>query len=483
VQGRPRDGGGDSEFGSMAHRYKPYEPDQPHLLPACPQDWMRPDHLAYCVRDVVDQLDLSALDAGYSDDGRGAAAFPPRMMVSLILYAWSNDIYSSRRIARLCVDDLGGRYLAAGYQPDHRTINDFKLRHGAALKQLFVQSLRLCQEAGMVSLGHVSLDGSKLAANASKHKAMSYGRMVEEEARLQAEVGQMMERAAQADAAEDAQFGKDNPGVLFDEEIARRQSRLEKLREAKAALEAEVRAAAEAKQAEREAKEREREAAGKGKLGGKRPADPDTVCPKDKAQRNFTDPDSRIMKGGDGSWVQGYNGQAAVDKDHQVIVGCDLTNMAADAPHLAPMMEQVVENTGAVPDKASADPGYFSAANVEYLEAQGIEAYIPPDRQRHGSPAEPADPLPVEVLAGMSAADRQRHQVSTAAGRAEYAHRKCTVEPTFGQVKGCPGSPGFRGFLRRGLEKCRQDWSLVCAVHNIKKLIRFRLAQQAPAAA
>ncbi len=189
------------------------------------------------------------------------------------------------------------------------------------------------------------------------------------------------------------------------------------------------------------------------------------------------------MKSSAAGWVQGYNGQIVVDKDHQVIVAEELTNLAADAPHLPEMMAQVIENTGAVPDKASADAGYFSEANVEYLEAQGITPFIPPDRQRHGSPAAPAEPLPQDVLAQMSVADRQRHQISTAAGRAEYAHRKCTVEPTFGQIKGCPGSPGFRCFLRRGLEKCRQDWSLMCAVHNIKKYIRFRLAQTAPATA
>lgn len=444
---------------------------------------MREDHLAYCVRDVVAQLDLSAMDAVYADDPRGAPPFPPSMMVSLLLYAWCNNIYSSRRIAGLCVDDLGGRYLAAGHQPDYRTINDFKLRHGQALRGLFLQSLCLCMKAGMVSLGHVSLDGSKLAANASKHKAMSYGRMVEDEARLQAEVDDMMRRASEVDAIEDAQYGKESPGSLFAEEIARRESRLAKLREAKAALEAEVRAAAEAKQAERAAKERAREEAGQGRLGGRKPKDPDEARPGDKAQRNFTDPESRMMKSGSSGWVQGYNGQAAVDKDYQVIVACDLTNQAADAPHLQPMSDQILENTGKAPGKVSADPGYFSGPNVEYLEAQEIEVLIPPDRQRHGSPAAPAEPLPAEVLVGMSVADRQRHAVSTAYGRAEYAHRKCTVEPVFGQIKGCPGTPGFRAFLRRGLEKCIEDWGMVCAAHNFRKYFRFKRAERLAAAA
>jgi transposase len=467
----------------MAHDFRSYAPDQPYLLPPDPRDWLSEDHLAYCVRDLVQELDLSAFVAAYSRDGRGAAPFSPRLIVSLFLYAWCNDIFSSRQIARLCTDDLGGRFLAAGHTPDHRTLNTFRLQNGEALRGLFLQSLRLCQRAGMVSLGHVALDGSKIAANASKHKAMSYGRMVETEARLEAEVDQMMQRAAAADAAEDAAFGKENAGSLFDEEVARRQGRLAKLREAKAALEAEAKAAAQAARERREAEERARAEAGQPKKGGKKPPDPETVVPKEKAQRNFTDPESRIMKGGDGSWVQGYNAQAAVDRDHQVIVACDLTNQAADAPHLPGMLLQVTTNTGCKPDEASADAGYFSEANVQEVEAQHIQALIPPDRQRHGTFAAPVAPLPVEELAKLTVAERQRHLLSTPSGRAAYAQRKITVEPTFGQIKGSPGAPGFRGFLRRGLEKCRQEWGWTCATHNFQKYFRFQRALVGAAAA
>ena len=462
----------------MAHDFRPYAPDQPYLLPPDPRDWLSEDHLAYCVRDLLDHLDLSAFTAAYSRDGRGAPAFSPRMLVGLFLYAWSNRIYSSRQIARLCTDDLGGRYLAAGYTPDFRTLSVFRLQHGEALRGLFLQSLRLCQEAGMVSLGHVALDGTKLAANASKHKAMSYGRMVETEARLEAEVVEMLRRAAAADAAEDAQFGKENPGSLFGEEIARRERRLAKLREAKAALEAEARAAAQAAKEQREAEERARAEAGQRKKGGRKPKDPESVRPAAKVQRNFTDPESRIMKGGDGAWVQGYNAQAAVDRDHQVIVAADLTNQAADAPHLPEMLAQVTANTGGKPDALSADPGYFSAANVAVLEGAQIQALIPPDRQRHGTPIDPVAPLPAEALAALSVAERQRHRLSTTAGRAAYAHRKTTVEPALGQIKGCPAAPGFRGFLRRGWEKCRQEWSWICATHNFGKYFRFQRARQ-----
>jgi transposase len=461
----------------MAHRFRPYAPEQPFLLPPDPSAWLSEDHLAYCVRDLVQQLDLAPFRAGYSCDGRGAPPYAPSLLVSLLLYAWCQQIYSSRQIERLCTDDLGGRYLAAGHRPDHRCISDFRLRHGGALRGLFLQSLRLCQAAGMVSLGHVALDGSKFAANASKHKAMSYGRMVEAEAHLAAEVEAMLTQAAQVDAAEDQAFGQEERGSPLGEELARRQSRLAKLREAKAALEAEARAAAEAAQQRRAAAEAERLAAGQPKKGGRNPQAPDQVRPQAKAQRNFTDPESRIMKGGDGGWVQGYNAQAAVDRDQQVIVACDLTAQAADAPHLPAMTTQVIANTGCRPDGISADPGYFSAGNIAVLEREAIQALIPPDRERHGSPQEPAAPLPEAVLAGLTVEQRQRHLLSTAAGRGEYRHRKTTVEPTFGQIKGCPAAPGFRGFLRRGLGKCQQEWSWVCAAHNFRKYFRFRQRQ------
>jgi transposase len=461
----------------MARHFRPYTPEQPHLLPPAPQDWLSEDHLAYAVRDVVQELDLAGFYDAYARE-RGAPPFDPELLVCLLLYAWCHQVYSSRKVARLCRDDLGGRFLAAGHTPDHRCINAFRLRHAEALTALFLQSVRLCQQAGMVSLVHLAVDGTKMAANASKHKAMSYGRMEEEEGRLTAEIRKMLQRAAEEDAQEDQEHGPEAPGSLFSEEIARRKSRLEKLREAKAVLEAQVREAAAQKMAEREAKERERAAAGKRKLGGKKPPDPEMVKPKDKAQRNFVDPESRIMKGGDGAFIQGYNGQAAVDADHQVITACDLTDQAADAPHLQVLVAQSVVNTGCHPDTCSGDPGYFSADNVTALEGAGIEVLIPPDRQRHGTPTDPAPPLPPDVLETLSVADRMRHQTSTAAGRAGYANRKKTVEPTFGQIKGCPGHPGFRQFLRRGLEKCKQEWHWVCAAHNFLKYMRMTLSAQ-----
>jgi transposase len=461
----------------MAHDFRPYQPDQLHLLPVDPREWLPDDHLVYLIRDLVDQLDLSAIECGYSQDGRGAPAYPPAMMVALLLYSWSNHVFSSRKIARMCQEDLGGRYLAAGHLPDHRTINDFRLRHGDALAGLFVQSLQLCQRAGMVSLGHVALDGTKLAANARKHKAMSYGRMVEEEARLEKEVAAMLQRAEAADREEDGRFGKEGTGSGLSEELARRESRLTNLRQAKTALEAEAREAAEVKRAEWEADQQTRIDAGQRQKGGRPPKDPETVTPKEKAQRNFTDPESKIMKAGTGGWIQGYNGQAAVDADHQVIVACDLTDQAADAPHLPEMIDQVEVNTGGRPDELSGDAGYFSEANITALESREIGALIPPDRERHGRQERPEEPLTEEEQAKLSVAERQRHRLSTEAGRQRYAKRKITVEPVFGQVKGGPTAPGFRGVLRRGLRKCRQEWQWVCATHNFLKYFRFQRGQ------
>ena len=458
----------------MSTQYQMYCPDIPSLLPASAQEWLPEDHLAYVVRDVARSLDLTAIHLWYSSDPRGARPFDPLMMVSLLLYAWCSDIYSSRRISMLCIGDLGGRYLAAGQQPDFRTISKFRLRHGEALADLFVQSVRLCQSAGMVSLGHVAVDGTKLAANASKHKAMSYGRMVRTESDLRAEIAEIERRSNAVDSMEDALFGAENAGIDLPKELKFRETRLARILEAKVQLELEARQAAEARAAKREAKRPKDD--GKPRRGPK-PKDPATVLPPDTAQRGFTDPDSRIMKAGTGEYLQGYNAQAAVDCDHQVIVGCDLTNMAADAPHLQPLMKQVAENTGGMPVEVSADAGYFSAANVASQTTPYCQPYIPPDRQKHGrsATAENSDC----TTDAPSAASRMRQLLSTPEGRNAYANRMKTVEPVFGQIKGCPGSPGLRQFLRRGLPKALQEWRWRCAAHNIKKYMRHQLALNA----
>jgi transposase len=441
---------------------------------------MPEDHLAYQIRDLVQALDLSAIHRWYRKDPRGALPLDPVMMVSIQLYAWCSDVYSSRNTARLCISDLGGRYLAAGHQPDFRTISTFRLRHGEALTDLFLQSVRLCQEAGMVSLGHVAIDGTKLMANASKHKAMSYGRMAQAEENLRAEIAQIQRRCEEEDAHEDTLFGKEKPGYDLPQKLKFRQSRLEHILKAKAKLEAEAKAAAVAKASERERERQERskddDDADKPRRGRK-PKDLNTAVPKDSAQSNFTDPESRIMKSGTGDWIQGYNGQAAVDSDHQIIVACELTNMAADAPHFQPMVEQVVNNTGAEPVQTSSDSGYFSRQNVENTVSPFGEVLIPPDRMTHSQAGAAALAALAERQhdgSDLSCADRMRERLSTAEGQQAYGMRKKTVEPVFGQIKGSPGSPGFRQFLRRGIVKCRQEWHWICAASNFLKYIRFQ---------
>ena len=443
-------------------------------MPPSPRDWLPEDHLAYLVLDVVSLLDMKPFLASYSTDGRGAPAYSPIMMTSLLLYGWCRHVYSSRKLEALCHEDVGARVIVAGHQPDHRSINLFRLRHGKALTTLFEQSVKLCQRAGMVSLVHVAIDGTKVEANASKRKAMSYGRMVEEEARLQAEIDGYLRRAQEEDAADDALFGPDQNGPALPDELRRHESRLAKIRGAMATLEAEAQAAAAAKHQKR----LEKELLSNKPMSGRKPdIDP---TPKDSAQRSFTDPDSRIMKGADGAFIQAYNGQAAVDEDHQIIVACLLSQDANDKRLLTPMVEQTIAQTGAKPDVALADPGYYSEENVADMEALGVTALIPPDKERCGTPTNPASALSEEAFALLSTKEKMRHVISTSEGRDAYRRRKGIVEPVFGQAKGSAGNPGFLGFLRRGLTKCTEEWHWLCARHNIMKYIRFRRTQKPP---
>jgi transposase len=458
----------------MSREYRPYTPEQPYLLPACPQDWLPEDDVAYQVRDVVGELDLAAFHAAQvRKDPRGGRPLDPRMMIGILLYAWAHRVYSSRRIAALCCRDLGARYLAAGYLPNFRTVSDFQLEHGEALADLFVQSVKLCRKAGMVSLVHVATDGSKIEANASKHKAMSYERMELTEEQIRREIEALQRRAREEDTEEDTLFGKDNVGPDIPAELARRESRLIKIRKAREELEAEARAAAEAKQAERAAKEEEAAEHGR-RLGGKKPIPPEEAKPKEKAQRNFTDPESRIMKAGNGSYIQGYNAQASVDGDNQVVVACDVTNMAADAPHFIGMSDQIVSNTGEAPENHLADAGYLSEENAAHEAGPDSRNVISVGREKKAA-GEP-DKLPSPDIADeqLSATERMRRYLATPEGKAEYARRKSIVEPTFGQIKGCPGSPGFRHFLRRGLRKAWQEWRWQCATHNLLKYMRHQ---------
>lgn len=462
----------------MSYRFRACTLDQPFLLAPSLQDWLPENHLARFVADVVEQLDLSPIYAAYErEDGRGQRGYHPLLLTRLLLYGYCIGVTSSRQIERRTYEDVAFRYLAADQHPDHDTLAAFRQQHLQSLAGLFTAALQLCQKAGLVKLGHVAIDGSKLAANASKHKAMSYGRMGEAERKLRAEVEELLRRAAETDAAEDEKYGKGKRGDELPEELARRESRLKKIREAKAELEAEAKqraaeqkAAAEGRIAER----REQEARSGKKIGGRDPQipDPEKAQPADTAQRNFTDRESRIMPDGanKGSFVQGYNAQMAVDSAAQIIVAADITQQTNDKQQLAPMLEQVEQNVKAKPAAASADAGYWSEDQLRDERVQGIDLHVATGKQKHGEregeAAAPANPSPAEAS---SLLEQMKRKLQTEAGRAVYRRRKAIVEPVFGQIK---ERRGFRRFRFRGLEKVRAEWKLICLTHNLLKLFR-----------
>lgn len=451
--------------------FKPYTPDQLLLLPPALQEWLPEGHLALFISDVVDALDLAPILAAYETaDGRGQPPYHPALIVKLLVYGYCTGKPSSRRIEKATYEEVPFRVLAANQHPDHDSIAAFRQQHLAALAGLFTQVLVLCRAAGLVKLGHVALDGTKILANASKHKAMSYGRMAEAERKLEAEVQALLAQAAQVDAAEDAQAGKGRPADELPAELARRESRLAKIREAKAALEAEARAAAAQAAAGAQAKlaDRERKATATGRKPKGRPPqgpDPTGAKPDAKAQRNFTDPESRIMKdGATKSFVQAYNAQAAVDETAQIIVAAAVTQETNDKRQLVPMLTEVVANCGEAPAVVSADSGYFSETAVTAEALARVDLYVAVERQKHGeAPAPPPRPADGTVIGAM------RAKLQSAAGHAVYALRKAIVEPVFGQIK---DARGFRHFSFRGLPKVQAEWLLICLTHNLLKLFR-----------
>ena len=419
----------------MSKNFREWNVDQVWLLPPSINDFVPADHVAHFVRDTVrTALDLRLIYRSYKSE-RGQPPFHPAMMVALLLYAYSQGVYASRRIAKGCEERVDFMAVTGMQKPDFRTIAKFRQRHLPALRLLFVESLRLCREAGLVELGHVALDGTKIKANASKHKAMSYGRMKEAEPVLTKTVEDWMSQARGADDDDDHTHGPDRRGDETPDWMASKEARLAKIKAAKAALEAEA------------------EAAGKD-------------APDDKAQRNFTDPESRIQKTKDG-FIQGYNAQAAVDHANQVIVACDVGPSSADNPQLIPMVDQITANTGAVPNEVSADAGYIAEANLAALETRGIDAYIAPGRQRHGKAApSAAQPVTPETRVG-----RMAMKLREGAWGSPYHLRKVTVEPVFGQIK---QARGFRQFLMRGLANVQAEWAMVCTAHNLCKLAAAR---------
>src|SRR6266853_788025 len=405
----------------MSKSYRPYYPEQDLLLPASLREWLPENHLVYFVSDVVDNLNLTALYEVYGDEPRGQPPYDPRMMTKVLVYGYCVGVFSSRRIERRLAEDVGFRVLAAGNAPNFRTIADFRKLHLATLAELFEEVLEIALEAGALKLGRVALDGIKVKANASKHKAMSYGRMKERKRQLRAEVRELLAQAEAVDAAEDAHYGADRCGDELPAELQRRKSRLKKIRAAQRALE-----------------ERARQSAEK---AGKPRTEVQQAKPADKEQYNFTDPESRLMKGSDGL-VQGYNAQAAVEPRLQLIVGQSVTPAANDKQQIEPMVQVIEQQSGQRPDELLADSGYCSEKNLEHLEtadASGhkIDGYIATGKQKHGEHRQPCPrgPLPQHA----TRVERMKRKLQTKAGRAVYAARKTMVEPVFGQIKQARG--------------------------------------------
>jgi transposase len=427
----------------MAKTYRPCVPEQDLWLPPSLREWLPEGHLAFFVSDLIDQLDLSAITTVYENEDRGYPPYHPVMLTKVLVYAYCVGVFSSRRIQRRLVEDVAFRVLAAGNEPDFRTIADFRKRHLAALRGFFEQVLHLAREMGAPRVGRVALDGSKIKANASKHKAMSYGRMRDKPRQLREEVKDLLAQAEAADAAEDAEYGPDRRGDELPAELQRRESRLKRIREAKQALEARAKA--------------EAGAAGKPVESAK---------PDPKTQYNFTDPESRIMKGPDG-FVQAYNVQVAVD-ELQLIVGHAVTQETNDKKQLMPMITAIEQQSGDTPSEVLADAGYCSDATMTAIAATDIDAYISTRKQKHGERPAPCPRGPLPKTATI--VDRMSRKLHTKTGAAVYAARKGLVEPVIGQIK---QARGFRQFLLRGVEKVQGEWSLVCTTHNILKLYRL----------
>ncbi len=501
--------------------FRPWQPEQTTLLPPSPREWLSPDHQVYFLLDLVDELDLSEiLIPAQAKDPRGEKGFDPRMMTMLLLYAYCVGIVSSRKIERACYEDLAFRVLTGNQQPDHSRISEFRRRNLDALKDLFVQILRLCQKAGMVSLGHVALDGTKVQANASKRKAMSHERMLRAEKELEKEINALIRKAEILDAQEDRRYGKGKLGSELPDELRRRQDRLARIRQARKEMEAET-AAAAARQRQEEAEEARAKAAAAHEAdalaaeqadltrkaeaaaakanaarekaidaaenAGLEPPDLEPLAcdamprrglarkvdgtPTKKTQRNFTDAESHLMQSG-GSYLQGYNCQLAVDSDHQVIVAVGVSNQPPDVEHLEPMLQRIAATAGALPEVMSLDAGYWSEENARVCVDQGIDAYIATGRLPHGQPPPPQrGPLPRDA----DAKTRMARKLRSKKGSVIYAQRKAIVEPVNGQIK---EGRGLRRFLLRGLEKVDGEWHLIAATHNLLKLFRHRRSQQ-----
>jgi transposase len=465
--------------------YRAWDPQQNCHDPISPRDALPENDLVFFLIDLIGQLDLTPFHAYYARELRGQPPFDVTMMVTLLVYAYSVGVCSSRKIAAACERNLAFRAIVGDDRPDFRTISDFRKIHLVAMKSLFLEVLRVAGQLGMVKLGNLSTDGTKMRANASRHKAMSYGSMNKEIARLEAEIEHLLQDAERLDTEQDAAQGSRRGDELPDE-LGRREQRLAKIREAKARLEAEARAAAEGEQRRRDEAQAQREAEGRNRRG-KAPAPVDPT-PEDKAQTNFTDPDARIMKQSNKGFDYSYNAQAVVDGEDQIIVAAEVTQAANDKQQAVPMAQAALDNLEAAgiprpmaadgtptPIPNTADTGYFSEAAVEGLEKIGMDPYVAVARQKHheaSEASETTDPVASETTAPSAEAsvkEKMQHKLGSAVGKALYAARKHIVEPVFGQIK---SARGIRQFLLRGLEKVSAEWQLIGLTHNLLKIWR-----------
>ena len=433
----------------MGGCFHAYDPNQQLLLPPSLRDWLPEGHLCHFVSDTVDQLDIRGILEKYRDGGKGELAYHPRLLLKILIYSYATGVFASRRIAAQLHENVALRILSAGQFPSHRTICRFRQEHLEQFNNLFVQIVQIAKASGIAKLGTIAVDGSKVKANASKHKAMSYGRMKDEEKRLKREIRELTRAAQEIDELEDKKYGPDFRGDELPEELQRREDRLRVIQEAKKRLE-------ERKLAEAEEEEEQRRKA-KGKQSGKPKRKPKSGVPKDKDQENFTDPDSRIMKRGT-EYQQSYNAQIAVDSASRLIVATNVGQCAADSVELLPMVDEIEKNTGDVPDRLLADSGYMSEANFRELERRNINAYVSVGREGK---------KPRSIGDDNQATERMRRKLRTKDGRKWYGRRKHIAEPPFGWLK---QALGFRSFLLRGIGKVRGEFDLACLALNLKRM-------------
>ena len=459
--------------------YRAWDAQQNSQEPVSPRGALPEDDLVFFLLDLIPQIDLTPFHQYYAQELRGQPPFDVTMMVTLLVYAYSVGVRSSRRIAAACERNLAFRAIVGDDPPDFRTISDFRKIHLAAFHLLFLEVLRLAGEMGMVKLGNLSTDGTKMKANASRHKAMSYGYMTKELERLKSEIAQLLKEAEQVDAEQDAALGS-RRGDELPEELKRREERLAKIQEAKARLEAEARAKAEEEQHRRDEEQAKREAEGRPRRG-KEPA-PIDPSPEEKAQTNFTDPEEKIMKQSNKGFDYSYNAQAVVDSEAQIIVAAAVTSAANDKQQAVPMAQAALNNLDAagierpkgpdgapVPIPNTSDTGYFSKEAVEGLEKLGMDPYIATGRQKHHESAVQSDTATATPSAEASAKEKMQEKLRSATGKALYAARKHIVEPVFGMTK---SARGIRNFLLRGEEKVSAEWQLICLTHNLLKIWR-----------